>query len=56
MSGTMLDHAFELAACGWEVLPLNGKIPRTLHGLDDASADSEIVYEWWTRWPSANIG
>lgn len=52
----MLDHALELAACGWQVLPLNGKIPCTLHGLDDATTHSPQVRAWWDRWPSANIG
>lgn len=52
----MLDQALELAACGWQVLPLNGKIPRTRHGCDDASADPAQVRAWWSRWPAANIG
>jgi hypothetical protein len=52
----MLDHALELAACGWQVLPLNGKIPRTAHGCDDASVDPAQVRAWWARWPTANIG
>jgi hypothetical protein len=52
----MLEPALELAACGWEVLPLNGKVPRTSHGLNDATADPEQVQAWWERWPSANIG
>lgn len=33
-----------------------GKHPRTKNGLNDASPNSEQVHEWWTRWPSANIG
>lgn len=52
----MLDHALALAASDWEVLPLNGKVPRTHHGVDDASADAHQVRQWWTRWPEANIG
>ena len=52
----MLEDALELAACGWQVLPLHGKIPRTLHGCDDASANPAQVRAWWTRWPTANIG
>jgi len=52
----MLDHALELAACGWQVLPLKGKIPVTTHGCDDATADPEQVRAWWRRWPAANIG
>ena len=56
MSSSLLNHALELAACGWEVLPLNGKVPCTAHGLTEASADAAQVRAWWTRWPSANIG
>lgn len=53
---SMLDYALELAACGWEVLPLNGKVPRTLHGVNDATVDHEQIQGWWSRWPTANIG
>ena len=52
----MLSHAVELAACGWQVLPLRGKVPWTSHGLDDATTDADQVRDWWVRWPSANIG
>lgn len=53
---TMLPAALDLAAAGWEVLPLAGKIPRTEHGVDDATSDLDTVAGWWQRWPSANIG
>ena len=33
-----------------------GKHPRTLHGLEDATADPEQVGVWWGMWPEANIG
>lgn len=33
-----------------------GKHPRTEHGFKAASIDEAQVREWWTRWPSANIG
>ena len=33
-----------------------GKHPRTLHGKDDATTDTEVIARWWTRWPTANIG
>jgi hypothetical protein len=56
MSVSMLDHALELAACGWQVLPLRGKIPYTAHGSDDASSVAEIVRAFWERWPNANLG
>jgi putative DNA primase/helicase len=33
-----------------------GKHPRTKNGLSDATADPEIIREWWKQWPDANIG
>lgn len=33
-----------------------GKHPRTRHGLLDASIEEAQILEWWTMWPSANIG
>jgi hypothetical protein len=39
------------AACGSP-----GKHPRTQHGVHDASADPDIVADWWQRWPDSNIG
>jgi len=40
----------------WPVLPVNGKVPLAGRGVLDASADAGQVKEWWSRWPSANIG
>lgn len=33
--------------------PLAGLVP---HGKDDATTDVEVVGDWWTRCPAANIG
>jgi hypothetical protein len=33
-----------------------GKHPRTPHGVEDATADSKTIKEWWKRWPDAKIG
>jgi putative DNA primase/helicase len=33
-----------------------GKHPMTEHGCKDATTDQRTIEEWWTRWPSANIG
>ncbi len=33
-----------------------GKHPRTVNGLTDASTDIDQVRAWWQRWPEANIG
>lgn len=50
-----LEDALSLARAGWAVLPLNGKVPRTAHGVKDASTDPEQVARWW-RSESHNIG
>lgn len=48
---------------GWPVFPLfpRGKDPivpkwRSGNGHLDATVDVEQIREWWTRWPTANIG
>jgi hypothetical protein len=33
-----------------------GKHPRTPNGVDDATTDTVILKEWWTKWPNASIG
>src|SRR5437867_1343972 len=33
-----------------------GKHPRTLNGVKDATTDEKKIYDWWIRWPDANIG
>ena len=53
---SMLGIALDYATSGWRVLPLAGKVPRTVHGVDDASVDPDTIRSWWTRWPAANIG
>lgn len=32
------------------------KHPRTPHGLKDATTEMTKIREWWTDWPTANIG
>lgn len=32
------------------------KIPRTSHGVKDATADEATITTWWTETPDANIG
>ncbi len=36
---SMLQEALHLAARGWSVVPLEGKVPRTRHGVYDATED-----------------
>jgi len=48
--------ALELARRGWAVLPLNGKVPITAHGVKDASSDPDRVVGWWPGGARHNIG
>ena len=53
---TSLDDALELAAAGWKVLPLRGKIPATQHGVKDATTDPDALRAWWGHRTDLNIG
>ena len=50
--------ATELAALGWAVHPLRGKLPATPHGGLDATSDAKTVADWWGRgrYHGCNIG
>ncbi len=50
------DDALRLAAAGWPVIPLRGKIPVTAHGVKDATTDPEQVSRWWPGRANHNIG
>jgi hypothetical protein len=52
------EWALRYAAEGWPVLPLveQAKRPLTKNGLLDATTDEQIINDWWTRWPNANVG
>jgi hypothetical protein len=54
----LLDFARYYAQLGWPVFPCHGKQPLIAggHGHLDASTDCEQITEWWTAYPSANIG
>jgi hypothetical protein len=32
-----------------------GKHPRTQHGVKDATQDPTQIWNWWNRWPKANV-
>jgi len=43
---------------GLEVFPCNSnkKTPLTANGFKDASADKQVINNWWDKYPNANIG
>ncbi len=53
---SMLEYALAYGERGYEVLPLNGKVPLTGQGFYDATADEALITRWWTKWPNANVG
>jgi len=36
--------------------PNAGKHPRTRHGAKDGTTNGKRIWEWWLRWPGANVG
>lgn len=43
-------------ACGRSGCSSRGKHPRLQHGVKDATLVEEVVLQWWSQWPNANIG
>ena len=37
------------------VLPVEGKLPLTRHGVKDATTDPVVIRRWWERWPDAGV-
>ncbi len=44
------------AVASEEVCRSVGKHPRTATGFKQATTDTDQVRDWWTQWPTANIG
>jgi hypothetical protein len=62
---SLYADALDLAAHGYRVFPLNGKVPYTINGFKDAvtitdgasaTETEHVIHGWFTRWPNANIG
>lgn len=53
-----MEYALSYAKQGWHVFPLQpaGKAPLTEHGYKDATRDPDLIQQWWSRWPEANVG
>ena len=52
-----LHSCFEtLCTCNNPECSSQGKHPRTQHGVKNATQDPNTICNWWTKWPSANIG
>jgi hypothetical protein len=45
-----------MIAHGFAVGPLDGKIPRTQHGVCDFTRDPDVIAAWKRRWPHTNWG
>jgi putative DNA primase/helicase len=53
----MLEAALAYAASGYPVFPVRrDKRPHTEHGFHDATIDTDIIRDWWTKWPDDGIG
>jgi hypothetical protein len=49
-------HASSGCSCRDRDCGSPGKHPRTRRGLLNATTDPDQVRQWWSRWPTANIG
>lgn len=55
--GTPLpEAALTYARLGVPIFPCRGKVPMVEHWDEVATTNELAVRDWWTRWPTANIG
>ncbi len=52
----MLGEALALAARGFRVFPVDGKLPRVKAWQRHATTDEAQIRAWWAHWPNADIG
>ncbi|MGZ4185017.1 MAG: bifunctional DNA primase/polymerase [Solirubrobacteraceae bacterium] len=54
----MIGEIRQMTARGWRLLAIRpgGKQPLTAHGVNDATADPDVVAGWLARWPDMNLG
>lgn len=52
----MNDMVKLLLGYGFRVGPLDGKLPRTAHGVKDFTTDPGVIASWARRWPGTNWG
>jgi hypothetical protein len=47
--------AISKCSCSSSACKSPGKHPLTMNGLKDASIDPQVINQWWTQWPDANV-
>jgi Bifunctional DNA primase/polymerase, N-terminal len=57
VTNELLAAALDWASRGVPVLPVRPaqKAPLTVHGVRDASTDTDVLSAWWAHWPQANV-
>lgn len=51
----MVDVAVGYMDLGWKIFPVDGKVPVTMNGLNDASAEHRLASIWWERHPGRGV-